>query len=146
LREIANETANRPVPLNKINDGIEEFVAGRLSPKYIRHSYRSLHDVCPQSAMNGSLATLYKLQRNMKCIVNGDVSGRRRFDCVRKQNRNRVRYSVLELCGEADAAALRIGRVHQLADSGEDGGDGVIVVLELVLEFIELLSKYFIRT
>src|SRR5205814_6043066 len=47
---------------------------------------------------------------------------------------------LLEIGGEADAAALR-PRVHELADRGQDGGDGLIVVLVLALELIELARE-----
>jgi len=36
--------------------------------------------------------------------------------------------------GEADRPALRDSRVHELADGGEDGGDGFIVDGELFVE------------
>ena len=41
---------------------------------------------------------------------------------------------MINVGGEADAAALRRGWVHKLANGGEDGGDGVIVVSELFIE------------
>ena len=66
-----HETANRPMPLNEVNDGSEEFIAGRLTPIDIRDLYRSLHDECPQSVVNVSLVTLYKVQQNMKRIIMG---------------------------------------------------------------------------
>jgi hypothetical protein len=59
------------MPLNEVNDGSEEFIAGRLTPKDIRDLYRSLHDECPQSVVNVSLVTLYKVQQNMKRIIMG---------------------------------------------------------------------------
>ena len=59
------------MPLNEVNDGSEEFIAGRLTPIDIRDLYRSLHDECPQSVVNVSLVTLYKVQQNMKRIIMG---------------------------------------------------------------------------
>ena len=46
-----------------------------------------------------------------------------------------------EIGGESDRAALGSRRVHQLADGREDGLDGIVVVLVLALELIELASK-----
>src|ERR1700730_6889096 len=59
------KTTNRAVPLNKINDGNKEVIAGRLTPKRISRSYRSLHDGCPQGDMNCILITQRKKRRNM---------------------------------------------------------------------------------
>jgi len=40
--------------------------------------------------------------------------------------------------GKSDAAALRWRWVHELADGREDGGDGLLVVLQLALQLVEL--------
>jgi hypothetical protein len=49
---------------------------------------------------------------------------------------------------EADAAALRGGRVHELADRREDGGVGLVVGDELLvgmrLELIEALDQFLV--
>jgi hypothetical protein len=59
------------MPLNEVNNGGEEFIAGRLTPKDIRDLYRSLHDECPQCVVNVSLVTLYNVQQNTKRIIMG---------------------------------------------------------------------------
>lgn len=46
---------------------------------------------------------------------------------------------LIEIGGETDASAFGRRRVHQLTDCREDGGDGLVMVLELVLQLFELL-------
>jgi len=46
------------MPLDKIDHGRKEFIAGRLSPKRTRHSNRSLHEVGPIVRVKGSLVAL----------------------------------------------------------------------------------------
>ena|SRR6266404_9123311 len=56
---------------------------------------------------------------------------------------------LLDISGEADAAALGRRRVHELADRGEDGGDRRIVGGELLIEpcceLRESARQFFVR-
>jgi hypothetical protein len=47
----------------------------------------------------------------------------------------------LEVGGKADATALRRRWVHELADRRENGGDRLVVTLELALELDELAGQ-----
>jgi hypothetical protein len=48
---------------------------------------------------------------------------------------------LVEVGGETDAAALGRRRVREFSDGGEDGGDGLVVVLVLALKLIELAGE-----
>ena len=60
-----------------------------------------------------------------------------------------VALRLLEIGGEADAAALGRRRVHELSDGGENGGDGLIVGSELFIEpsfeLVEAPGEIFVR-
>jgi len=53
---------------------------------------------------------------------------------------------LLEVSGEADAAALRRGWIHQLADGGENRGGGLVVLSVLVHELVELAGELGVGT
>ncbi len=52
---------------------------------------------------------------------------------------------LVDVGGEADAAALRSRRVHQFADGRENGGDCLVMVLKLAFEFVELAGQGGVR-
>ncbi len=52
---------------------------------------------------------------------------------------------LVDVGGEADAAALRSRRVHQFADGRENGGDRLVMVLKLAFEFVELAGQGGVR-
>jgi len=51
----------------------------------------------------------------------------------------------LDVGGETDGAVLWWRRIHEFSDGREDGGDRLVVVLELDLEFLELASQSGVR-
>jgi hypothetical protein len=60
-----------------------------------------------------------------------------------------VALRLLKIGGEADPAALKDGRVHELSDRRENGGDGLIMGGELFVEpgfdLIETPGEIFVR-
>src|ERR1700733_7864587 len=50
-----------------------------------------------------------------------------------------------QISGKADGTALRLRRVHEFADRREDGGDSLVMVLELMFELVELASQRGVR-
>lgn len=53
---------------------------------------------------------------------------------------------LVEVRGEADPAALRLGRVHQFADGLEDAGDRLIASSGLAFELGELVCELLARS
>ncbi len=68
---------------------------------------------------------------------------------VTQQNRDDLvdlsLWLLVDVGSESDAAALRCRRVHEFPDGREDGGDRLVMVLELAFEFVELAGESGVR-